>query len=67
MTTVKKSLMRNKYSNFLSDADKRAAENKNETTTVSIGVGEDTTTVISPRQQPTSTVIDEECVSYLNE
>ncbi len=45
---------------LLSDADKRPA-------TVSVGVGRETTSVISPKQPARSTTLGDEYVSYLND
>jgi hypothetical protein len=45
---------------LLSDAGNRTA-------TVSIGIGRETTLIISPKHQAPSTTLGDECVSYLNE
>ena len=39
-------------------------ENENTVATVSVGVGRETTSVVSPKQKAISTTVGDECVSY---
>jgi hypothetical protein len=38
--------------------------NENAATKVSVGVGRETTSIVSPKQKPISTTVGDECVSY---
>lgn len=41
--------------------------NENDIDTPSVGVGQDRTSIVSTKQQAISTIVGDECVSYLNE
>jgi hypothetical protein len=52
---------------FLADAEKEVSGNENTAPTVSVSVGRETISILSTKQQATSTTVGDECVSYLNE